>query len=922
MFPSSVVFAWLLLAPAQDADPSAKARQALASLRDRPSVEAIEEAERKIADLGEAALPALRDAVRSANPAAVALSVRMLQKWGSAEDAKILFEALQGNPAQEAVAPCVRALFALDPLGAPERALRLLDHKLYVVRAAAAGEISGKLRPEHAAEALRLSRSKREDTKVRALGLLGSFSSDECLERLLDALSDPFPEAAAAASVSLARSVHPQAQEKIDALIAQGYLDRAWSYSCLAQALKLGAHSGPVAIDPAGKKVELLQSALASKEAFVAGAAAVLLAQVGFHAPEGEETGYLDREVPEALVRAVASPAYYRDFNSLLPHAIRQLQILSGENVSRRSGEWPAWWLANRDGFRAMRWSSRQAFAEGGAFVLEWVRPGESPERIRFTAVEPEKGDGLEEEYWLDREQAGRVLSALRDGGARADALAAEQGQDRPVFFYTLGKTRCALSWARRESGPDSEQAFRALLQELRERNLWQLFADLAAYPDRAEFLRAEQKWWAEESKPELRALRLKGTILRALPQAPAKTKFLGLSLLQAQPELAAVLAKDDLPSFLAIAISKEDRLDVRSKAIALAAALGDAKSSAKLLEDLAAQDSPDARALLRKLFAALGAGAARRGLDHPRSSVRASAAEAFAAFRVPGSAEPILRLLEDSDFAVRRSAMYALGILGAVETLSAVIAAGEAFVPQEDGSRGEYADLRAEACIAAGRIGGEGAFPFLSRALADREPAVRSAAVQGLAEMPSGAGASLLAEIAFRDGEPDSAALAREHLLASPQESALSSLRKRLSSDRPEIRRQATLFLAELCDHSAAMPLAAILREAPQDAAALEAGSILTMRDLAAEKEAVALLEAFAARQAVALPSLDEAPERLEELRDKEWFRRVAALRALRVACVAPYPRLTRHSPAEEWERAYQYFRKLIQTRAEKGGL
>lgn len=313
----------------------------------------VEEAEKRLFGSGREALPWLHGALGDPSPVPVVVSARVLGRLKDPSSLDPLAKAFQRNLPPEAARPCLEALFAIDPSKASDLALPLLDHKLGAVRIAASDLLQGRLRSEHLDALISASRSLRDETRARALKLLGALPGEDGLGRLLEAFSDLSPEVASAAAEATARHGDPKAVEKLADLIRKGPPERRWAYACLSLAQRLGLEvergAGPLPTDS-------LRAALASRDPFVAAAAAVLLAEVGYAAPEGEDDSYLDREVPDALIRTAGRNTFYRDLSSVLPLALRQLRLLAGESAPRSSSaDWAAWWLEHREKFRAKR---------------------------------------------------------------------------------------------------------------------------------------------------------------------------------------------------------------------------------------------------------------------------------------------------------------------------------------------------------------------------------------------------------------------------------------------------------------------------------------------------------------------------------------------------------------------------------------
>jgi HEAT repeat protein len=113
-----------------------------------------------------------------------------------------------------------------------------------------------------------------------------------------------------------------------------------------------------------------------------------------------------------------------------------------------------------------------------------------------------------------------------------------------------------------------------------------------------------------------------------------------------------------------------------------------------------------------------------RKALDHYDPAIRVGAARVIGRLRVPGTGEALLKAVNDSQADVRYAAMRALG---AIKDESAVTALSDQLAFYKKGE-GAWSALDALA-----RIASKASIPVFRERMADKDPFIRRAAIEGL---------------------------------------------------------------------------------------------------------------------------------------------------------------------------------------------
>lgn len=833
-----------LPAASYSADPSGAARfvlDQLLTVSDADASVALRAVE-SLGALGEPGLVACREALSSQKPATLVTAARVLALYGAGHDRERLAQRLRAPVPASAAEGLLRILLDADPvLGSPRFLIDLLSHPTGSMRAAAQRRLEPLLQPEHVPLLAAHVRSERADTRLRCVQLAGRLPADPAARRLLcERLADPAARVAKGAADVLAVG----ADEELQATLLERAFgardpDRAAAYALLTL-VEREDMAGDVVLDDA--HVEDLLRWLRSADPLVAGASAAALAGVGFRSERSRDMAWLDRDVPHALVRLVSGEVFLPDFSSLRDPVQRRLALLSGCSFGSDGPGWQRWWEASAESFRARRAVLALAPEDGPALSLVLVAPADQDQGVRLLGPRAEEAEHPQlfpaRRYYLSEAQCAELVLLLDSEGVfGVDRLPSRTsvGEARRVLDLVVGAQGKRFEVAGEELEPWLARVA-AGVEELARRNRWQQFHDRLRYPGQRAFWEEEHAWWDEAHEPLARAQRQKAHVFAALATAPGEERLSALRELARLYDVPGVPAPEDFAPLLELLRGERDagpRMELIT-ALALRSAAGtgadgglDAGLAGELQETLVTGFGRDAEEELVRVVEAGGDAGLERAARDARPLLRTIAVQALGRRGGAAAEAELLRLLSDEASEVELEAVRALG-MARVES-----ARNELFVRARLGTGA----VRAEALRAVGRLGGEEAREVLMLGLADDDPLLQRAGVEGLGELADPKSASLLVSVFARGPdaplfEPARAALLR---LGDVAHAALTRL---LLSAAPATRREAALLLSQEGAAEAASPLLQILTDNPRDARVAAELAVLTGVDQRGEPD------------------------------------------------------------------------------------
>jgi hypothetical protein len=572
--------------------------------------------------------------------------------------------------------------------------------------------------------------------------------------------------------------------------------------------------------------------------------AALALAGLGWRWERAEPTAWLDREVPEVLVRELAGAEFHPDIAALAWPAQRRLARLSGESFGADGPAWARWWIETGPAFRARRAAIAAPPERADELVLRYRALGEGrvfelcgPRAIAHAAGDP----GLAGALVLSGADAEALRSALAELGVFG--IRCEPGI-RPagagfarIVELELGGARKSFGFGEAHAEPWFEQLC-ALARDAYEANAWQRLRDARAHAGQAEFVAAERGFWDAERAAAPRTRRRVELALRAWTGGDAAAQAAAradLERLYFEPDVARELDFDAWCARIAAA-----PLEAADLAFALAGArraagepLG-AERARFALEALFAAQPAHAGPHCAELARAGGCALVLALAGDARPVARAAAAGALAAFEQQDAFEALRRLTLDREEAVAAVALDAIG--AARVTLLRSEVRTRCMAEQEPSALVRSAALRALGALGAPPPGSReepsGLALFL-RAFGDAQPAIEEAAAQGLASYGDPAAAPVLLSLLSR---PDGSALelAGRAGLERLGATAWPDLLRVAQSRAHSLRRKALILLAQQSCAQACSGLLELHTDAPDDAQLATELAVLTARDFA----------------------------------------------------------------------------------------
>jgi HEAT repeat protein len=400
-----------------------------------------------------------------------------------------------------------------------------------------------------------------------------------------------------------------------------------------------------------------------------------------------------------------------------------------------------------------------------------------------------------------------------------------QAGAPRPPAGLPLLRTlELVVDGARSQvAAPLREQPeFDALVRLVERRadaELWQLLRHPTDEPERGAFWRAERRFRAAQTDPLAAQRRSVQRAIKVWPLAAPVQRRMILAWVLELPRRGELIREEDGRALLAIVAAAPELQEEQVVLLELAAAApGDAVWRDCI--ELATRAPGGGRTVVDRLFQVLGADRVLQALADDRPAVRRAAVDEVVEMRDLRATDRLVQMFDDPDFAVRRAAVYASGQLRlqpARAPLTARIAAADTDPV-----------LRRDALVALGRIGGEGAFLVLQRALAAPVADDRDAALRGLGELKDPRAAAQLASIFAASFGTATGELARSYLQRMGSALAVPALREQLAVGHEAVRAEIVLMLGAYQDPQVVPDLVELLhrRREPLLVAGLLAGT------------------------------------------------------------------------------------------------
>jgi len=817
-----------------------------------------------LAALGEDGLSASRLALHDESSASLFTAARVLLRAGRAEDAERVVERLRAKLPQRAGAPLLDELVRRDPVHAsPKLLVGLLEHPQQPVRNAALKHLQAQLGPELLPLLAAALDSKRVETRLRALELVAGIDDAAVLDLLLAHIADPSARVGSRVVAALATLDDPRVDLELEARAFNNrWILRENAYALLAIVEREDLTLEPILDE---RNVEPLLRGLELRDQLVRGACAAALAGIGFRSESVEGTEWLEREVTGRLVDVVSGREFHSDFSSLQPRALRRLRLISGEAFGSDGPAWVRWWIEHRDGFYARRVRVSLAGDRAGELELHYRSSG--ADVGAFTLIGPRADEaalaaraaGSELVRLTEREcqEMAAVLERERALGAeRLPGLRGERGNGQRSIEILVGGRGKGFTFGAGVSEPWFER-IGAAARDLRDRNRWQRYPNLAEHPSARGFWEVESGWWAGERSELERGLRLKGLVLAAVGARRPTERGSVYSELERLYAIEGVPSPADFQRLLEL-LREEGFYTARARQLvdlalagARAAGEGEARAAATidgrlgglLIDLLCARFGTDSILDMTRVALACGPDYVREAGADPRPLVRAMAAAQLArqvaeAAGVPADSRAarerdtdaalLLGMLADPQPEVEAAAVLALGQARIEAARTELLVRARLGQPR----------VRAAALRAIGALGGELVLDPLVQGAADADADVKLAAMEGLAVLGDPKATPLLISVLGQGRESRLYPAAWRGLMKLGA-AADHDLRRVMRSPVHAARREAAMLLSYRSVPEAAGAMVAMLAAEPGDAALAEELAVLTCVDFRGASDA-----------------------------------------------------------------------------------
>lgn len=730
------------------------------------------------------------------------------RRFGTARIAdEILFQLL-ARPIGDATRELLETMVALQGVGA-KKALRDCVRGRVSGTRRIATEILARLASADDLEfALELADAQLLDLRLCGVELLGAVPVERARQRLVQLLSRE-PTVAGAAAAQLQR-LGAAAQPALRAVLDGPAIDRSHAYAAFV--LASADVDGTLLPPPAA--VAPLRQFLAGADPIARALAAVALAQMAYH---GQAADVPDRTIVAALLDVVAPAAFVPNFELLRRPAEQALRQLTGRSGAEALA-WRSWWGDAANSFAGLR-ARIDLGPDDAAFAVVTLRSERRQVRLvgeQLADLPPQPGIL---EYVLDAAAMRQLVDGLRAVGfMRPGAIAMPVGLPTARSLELVVRTARSMLAAPAEQVPAFEELI-GLVVRTADAELWQQLRHPTDEPERGAFWRAERRFRTAQADPKVLDRRCAQRAIRLWPQALPEQRALVLAWWLALPYRRELLDEADGLALLDV-VRKIEPIGEQELVLLELAATAPGDRVWREGVDLAARLPEIGRSAVDRLFAVLGADRVLQALLDERPSVRRAAIDQVVEARDPRAADRLIAMFDDPDQAVRRAAVFASGQLG-------LAAARGPLVDRIVADDTEPA-LRRDALAALGRIGGEGVFAVLQRALASPVQADRDAALRGLGELKDERAATQLAQIFTASLGTTTGEVARSYLQRMGARYAVPALRQQLEVQNAAVRNEVVLMLGGYFDPQVVPDLTDLLqrRHEPLLAAALLAGT------------------------------------------------------------------------------------------------
>ncbi len=628
--------------------------------------------------------------------------------------------------------------------------------------------------------ALELVDHQQLDFQLSGIELLAAIPVPRARERLVQLLAR---EATVAGAASAALLRVTDAVPFLQKVLVEPAIDRSYAYAAFV--LAVGDRDGTML--PPTTAVPALAQFVGGAELLPRALAAVALADLCYF---GRAAAIADRDVVAALLDVVAPAAFVPNFELLRRPADLALRQLTGRTGNEAMG-WRVWWKDAAANFAGLR--ARIDLAAGdAAFAVLTLRGEGQPICLlgeQLANLPPVAGML---EYVLATAPMQQLVQRLQTAGfMQPRAVVVPDGLQPARSLELVVRGARTLVLAPEQALPAFD-ALAALMHQAADAEVWQLLRHPTDEPERGAFWRAEVRFRAGQTDPLELDRRSVQRAIKVWRVAAPQQRALVLAWLLALPRRHELITEADGLALLDI-VRHAAEVGEQELVLLELAAVAPGDQVWRECVDLAARAPSGGRSAVDRLFTVLGADRVLLAMTDQRAPVRRAAIDEVVEVRDLRAASQLVAMFDDEDFGVRRAAVYAAGQLA--------LPAARGPLLDRIAARDTDPVLRRDAMAALGRVGGDGAFGVLQRALASPVQADREAALRGLGELKDARAAAQLAQIVCASVGTPTADLARSYLQRMGTALAVPALRLQLTNQNEEVRTAIVLLLGGYLD-------------------------------------------------------------------------------------------------------------------------
>lgn len=751
------------------------------------------------------------------------------RRYGSTKVADELLFQLLTRALGDATRDVMATMVQLKGEGAKVALMECARGRISGVRRAATEQLIGLVGPDDLTFVQEMLADQSLDQQLLAIELLGAVRSPDAQRRLGQFLTQD-PTLAGAACTQLLR-LGGDAVPVLQQVAQEPPIDRAHAYAAFALA-QIQAQQPAAELLPAAV-ADALRKDLDDPDVTTRALAAIALADLAFRSDDPDPARFRDADIVAALLQVVAPTGFVPNLSLLREPAETRLVALTGRTANEQGMGWREWWQVAKEGFQGLRARVRVDESNAGRSVLE-LRTAQGHLRLLGEDLAATASIAGASEIVLTAPRMLTLVRQLEQLGFMRGALDRSVGLPRPRSLQLqVQGARCQTA-AAAQGAPEFDRLAVAV-EEVQQEQLWQLFRDPVDEPDRAAFWRAERRWLEANPDKIEHGRRFLDRLTKVWPRIGPGLRTRGLGHLFAQPDKAALLGEDDGVRLVELVQAAQELGPNELLLLELAAAAPGDEVWRRCI-DVAWRMPAGGRAAVQRLFALLGPDRVLAALADERPVVQQAAIDEVVRMRDLRAAPRLVTMLDDDDPDVRRAAVFAAGAVPVLEARERMIQ----LIAAEDTDP----VLRRECLRSLGKIGGEGAFRVLHRALDSPVREDRDAALRGIGELREQRAADLMAELFVAAQGNENGELARFYLQRMGSLLAVPALRMHLTVTQPVTRRELVLLLGSLQDPLIVPELLELLRQGSDNLRVVALLEGVTGLDITSRDDRIAFLE------------------------------------------------------------------------------